>query len=1272
MIKNIAFLLLFFVSIAAAQQSATELKIIPSSNAATGTVPGTVKFQAKNGLHFTGLSGADTIPSNQIFRLPTHDIPGGGCINTDGVYNLSAGPCGGANSTSVSPTNPMLLYAHFRDDDSASLYWDYSRDYINFRPLRKGGWPSPTPIRDPSVYLDTATSTWWMIASPSTASCLVQVWSTTDLVNYSAITTINFAPLIAGCNGVFAPEWNLSAGPTGQLGIQLQVTNDDGVTQHPQFAAYNPAVSLTAYTATAYTISGTASTQTFDVFPLYDTPSTAYYLAYVDHQNDSTCPDNGGGVLFCQKIAYAKSTTLTGTYTQQTAANLHANSTDHFAFGNRSEAPSIMPLVDSLARYGVADCLRLYADTWTIHFPGVRQYTFKYVDTCPASVGTDPFANVMQAQGWGTPVEGVATAAINTAASFGAFTIVLKGLGSGTLRAGDVFTVGGHAYTIQANATVSGATATVSISPYLQGAILVNDVVTSIIATPVKISASEHGTIIAITDQATANIVYKAEDLYRAERRDEGRHVFGRTPESVGFTPFLITANSAYNTGYLAYDQPAEIGAGGPDPGDANGYSYASWSACGIDPGSCPVPNGGDGKWIHQYGGQPGASASGSDSQLLLSVATPETGESSISFGNGTYSFANPHPLTASTLAKQSQWSMGENNQNFGPMAASNVANNWFFVYNFGLGCVAQSTSCSPFGDPTFTNSGFESGLTGWFDVSGTASATSAIQARSGTFSLAQPTAGEETYRTITGLTTQTTYVVTAWVRTTGGTGNGFLKLDDGFAGNVQTGSAVNPGAQWYQVGHQFATGTGTSVRIILSRGFGTGTVYWDDIKVHEGRYPGGSFPFGISASTGEVRANYGYSLGGGDTTYQGSVDWIGMASPTPGQLNIGSGRMGDSDANLVFGTFNAGNAITPSFNDSFATARLEYFGGGAANSTGAGLIFAQQYDTTLPTTMRRVGGIFGYKQNATGSLGGGLAFYTQPLTGDMAEGARLDKDGIFRPLNGFGLGPLASAYANIYAPSAGNINLGNGSAASTLANLNFGSALLYNVNQAQPVSSIQSLLPSGNGALLAFNAQNVSGVYKALVTGNRAGYIQFDNSGMKMLVSSSTQVAGTALGGFTQPMAVDTLGGVSFGTLVSVQINNSAPAVSTGNKLEIIGVSGVDGGNAFGSATSTDGITTYWGSKTATEGFLGTYSNHPFALRQNNADVLTLPTAGGVAVLGNLNVGGSGIYQIGASNGVNTSITCTFSTITLVGGGTMSVCTGITTHAFSGGIKTN
>jgi len=1262
-----------------AQTDVNIIKIIPS---ATKTAVGAAQFMSKDGLHYTGLSGADSITSNQTFRLPTQDITGGGCWGTDGSYNTSIGVCGGANSTTVSPTNPMLLYAHFRDDDSASLYLDYSRDYLNFRPVRKGGAPSPTPIRDPSIYIDIANAKTWFLASPSTSSCLVQLWSTTDFKSYSAITTIDFSPLIFGCNGVFAPEWNPNAGPTGKLGIQFQVTNDSGNTQHPYFAEFDPSVSLTAYVAHAYTISGTASTQTFDVFPLYDSASSKYYLAYVDHQNDSTCPDNGGGVLFCQKIAYASSTTLTGTYTQQTSANLHATSTDHFAFGNRAEAPSIMPLADSLARYGVADCLRLYADTWIIHFPGIRQYTWKYVDTCPASVGTDPFAVVMQAQGWPTPVEGIATAAINTAASAGAFSIVLKGLGSGTLYAGDVFTVGGHMYTIQANATVSSGTATVSISPYLQTNIAINDAVTSSIAKPLRISASEHGTVVAITDQATANLVYRAEDFYRPEHRDEGRHVFGRTPAAVGFTPFLITGNSEYDSGFLAYDQPAEIGMGGPDSGDPNGYSYAAWSACGIDAPSCPVPNGGDAKWVMQYGGQSAASLSGADSQVVLSNATTETGESSIAFGNGTYSFANPHPLTASTLAKQSQWALGENNQNFGPIGGGgNYANNWFFLYNFGLGCVGQGTSCSPLGDPTVSNASFELGsLSGWTDGFGTGTATNAITARTGTYSLSQVTSGDVTYQTVTGLTSNTTYVVTAWVRTSGGTAKGFLKLDDGSGGNIQLGGSVNPGTQWYQVGHQFPTGSGTSVRIILSRDSGTGAVYWDDIKVHEGRYPGGSFPFGVSPSTGEVRANYGFSLGGGDTTYQGSVDWIGMAATSPGVLAIGSGRMGDTDASLLFGTFNAGNTHAPAFDDTFATGRLEYWGGAAANSIGPGLIFGQQYDTTLPTTIRRTGGIYGYKQAANGTMGGGLALYSQPSgSSSMTKGAILDDTQVFTALNGFGIGPLSGPYGNIYTPSAGVTTFGDGSAgactpsgsfvATHCALLNTGDIYLNGI------ASLESgVLLSGNSTILSFNALTRSGTPVALITGNRSSYLSMDNIGVHLVVTPGTQTAGFALSGAVSPVSWDTAGGTNFLSttgVVDARFNNAAPTISAGNKLEIIGVTGVDNGNAFSSATSTDGISTYWGSKTGAEGFLGTYSNHPFALRQNNNDVITLPTTGGVAVVGNLNVSG-GVYQIGAASGVSSSIACTYSTISLVGGGSMSVCTGIAAHAFTSGIKTN
>ena len=54
---------------------------------------------------------------------------------------------------------------------------------------------------------------------------------------------------------------------------------------------------------------------------------------------------------------------------------------------------------------------------------------------------------------------------------------------------------------------------------------------------------------------------------------------------------------------------------------------------------------------------------------------------------------------------------------------------------------------------------------------------------------------------------------------------------------------------------------------------------------------------------------------------------------------------------------------------------------GDVAGTLGAGLEFAQQYAATgVDASLIRVGSIFGYKGQATGNFGGGLAFYVQPV----------------------------------------------------------------------------------------------------------------------------------------------------------------------------------------------------------------------------------------------------------------------------------------------------
>jgi hypothetical protein len=130
------------------------------------------------------------------------------------------------------------------------------------------------------------------------------------------------------------------------------------------------------------------------------------------------------------------------------------------------------------------------------------------------------------------------------------------------------------------------------------------------------------------------------------------------------------------------------------------------------------------------------------------------------------------------------------------------------------------------------------------------------------------------------------------------------------------------------------------------------------------------------------------------------SSQWITSGS----DIYYNSGRVGIGLANPI-SKLTIQTATAPSVNDGANALRLEYDGGDAAGAQGAGLIFAQRYDTT-DTAKVRVGGIYGYKHTPSTGFGGGLQFFTQPTGAvNMMERLRIDSAG------NVGIGTLTPGY---------------------------------------------------------------------------------------------------------------------------------------------------------------------------------------------------------------------------------------------------------------------
>ena len=72
----------------------------------------------------------------------------------------------------------------------------------------------------------------------------------------------------------------------------------------------------------------------------------------------------------------------------------------------------------------------------------------------------------------------------------------------------------------------------------------------------------------------------------------------------------------------------------------------------------------------------------------------------------------------------------------------------------------------------------------------------------------------------------------------------------------------------------------------------------------------------------------------------------------------------------------------------------LNYDGGSSPGDVGGGIVFSQKW-WSGSTGQQVTGGIYGIKNAANGTYGGGLAFYTQPSSAaDMAQRMIIDTDG--------------------------------------------------------------------------------------------------------------------------------------------------------------------------------------------------------------------------------------------------------------------------------------
>ena len=131
-------------------------------------------------------------------------------------------------------------------------------------------------------------------------------------------------------------------------------------------------------------------------------------------------------------------------------------------------------------------------------------------------------------------------------------------------------------------------------------------------------------------------------------------------------------------------------------------------------------------------------------------------------------------------------------------------------------------------------NPGFEDGVVApWSPVWEVNAGASAVRAYSGAHSLAENGLGS-VYQDITSLEPGATYTIEAWVSASpNATAPAQITVYDP-TGNVASSSPfLTPGEDWQKLSQSFTAGAEGSARLHLLRGPGSGTIYWDDIRIY-------------------------------------------------------------------------------------------------------------------------------------------------------------------------------------------------------------------------------------------------------------------------------------------------------------------------------------------------------------------------------------------------------------------------------------------------------
>jgi Carbohydrate binding domain len=135
-------------------------------------------------------------------------------------------------------------------------------------------------------------------------------------------------------------------------------------------------------------------------------------------------------------------------------------------------------------------------------------------------------------------------------------------------------------------------------------------------------------------------------------------------------------------------------------------------------------------------------------------------------------------------------------------------------------------------------DSGFEDGdLSTWPSWLNVKAAPSTSRAHSGRQSLAESAAAGSVYQDVTGLQPGSTYAVAAWMSgSSNATAKGQIALFDPGANRSIFSTPLDPGQQWQLVTDSVTVSASGTLRIHLFRNEGSGTIFWDDVRIYRER----------------------------------------------------------------------------------------------------------------------------------------------------------------------------------------------------------------------------------------------------------------------------------------------------------------------------------------------------------------------------------------------------------------------------------------------------